>query len=565
MDSLVSTEWLEDELGAPDLRIVDATFFLPDRQVAIRGPNMSRRISPARSSSTSPRSPISTIRCRTCCRDETKFASRMQTLGIGDGNRIVVYDNSPLHTAARAWWMLKAFGAHHVAILDGGLQKWMAEGRPFEIGRDLHRHGHFTARLDANDVADKAQVLAVLDAGDHEIVDARAGAALRRRGGGAAPRPRLGPYARLAQPAAVGAVQPRSQLQARARRCRRSSTRPASILRSRWSPPAARASPPRRCCSPPICSARRTCASMTAAGPNGAPIPTRPRRPGAGMSRTTRGEARDAARRGRPPRANGRARRRIVNPPVWRASTMLFDSVAAMEAANPPRDGTLHYGRNGAPDPLGAGRGADRARAGRGGDEALSDRRGRLAAALLTVLSTRATSCSMVDSVYGPTRAFCETMLKRFGRRDALLRSDGRRRHRRADRRDAPARSSSKAPAPTPSRCRTCRRSARRRRRAASSTLIDNTWATPLFFPAIAAGCDLSILACTKYIGGHADLMLGSVTATESWCRRGSTGPAGCSAMPLARRCLAGAARPAHARRAAAAARGERRSRSRTG
>ena len=120
---------------------------------------------------------------------EEKFASRMQTLGIGDGNRIVVYDNSPLHTAARAWWMLKAFGAHYVAILDGGLQKWMAEGRPFEIGRDLHRHGHFTARLDPNEVADKAQVLGVLESGDHAIVDARPAA--RFAGEGPEPRPGL--------------------------------------------------------------------------------------------------------------------------------------------------------------------------------------------------------------------------------------------------------------------------------------------------------------------------------------------------------------------------------------
>ena len=58
----------------------------------------------------------------------------MQSLGLGDGNRFVVYDNSPLHSAARAWWMLRIFGAHHVAILDGGLQKWKAEGRPLESG-----------------------------------------------------------------------------------------------------------------------------------------------------------------------------------------------------------------------------------------------------------------------------------------------------------------------------------------------------------------------------------------------------------------------------------------------
>jgi thiosulfate/3-mercaptopyruvate sulfurtransferase len=89
---------------------------------------------------------------------EHKFASRMQTLGLGDGQRFVVYDNSPLHSSARGWWMLRTFGAHYVAILDGGLQKWKAEGRPVEGGKPQVRHAHFTASLDGNAVADKAFV-----------------------------------------------------------------------------------------------------------------------------------------------------------------------------------------------------------------------------------------------------------------------------------------------------------------------------------------------------------------------------------------------------------------------
>ena len=66
-----------------------------------------------------------------------KFASRMQALGLGDGSRIVVYDNSPLHTSARMWWMLDVFGAHDVAILDGGFAKWQAEGRAIQIWATL--------------------------------------------------------------------------------------------------------------------------------------------------------------------------------------------------------------------------------------------------------------------------------------------------------------------------------------------------------------------------------------------------------------------------------------------
>ena len=96
------------------------------------------------------------------------------------------------------------------------------------------------------------------------------------------------------------------------------------------------------------------------------------------------------------------------------------------------------------------------------------------------------------------------------------------------------------------------------------ATLIDNTWATPLFFPAIAAGVDLSILACTKYIGGHADLMLGSVTADADWYAQLEQTQLGPRPGRQPRRCLARRAGPA-GRMACACASKETRSRSRTG
>jgi thiosulfate/3-mercaptopyruvate sulfurtransferase len=104
---------------------------------------------------------------------EHKFASRMQSLGLGDGNRFIVYDNSPLHSSARAWWMLKIFGAHYVAILDGGLQKWKAEGRPLDAGKPAVRHGHFTASVDQSAVADRDYVSSLVHSSEHELVDAR--------------------------------------------------------------------------------------------------------------------------------------------------------------------------------------------------------------------------------------------------------------------------------------------------------------------------------------------------------------------------------------------------------
>jgi thiosulfate/3-mercaptopyruvate sulfurtransferase len=186
MDSLVSPQWLEAQLGAPDLRVIDATFFLPDSGRDARAEYEAEHIPGAVyfdiAEIADSANPLPHM-----LPPEAKFASRMQSLGLGDGNRFVVYDNSPLHTAARAWWMLRVFGAHYVSILDGGLPKWKAEGRPLASGREQHRHGHFTAFLDRAAVADKEAVSGLLGSGGHELVDARPAA--RFAGEDAEPRP----------------------------------------------------------------------------------------------------------------------------------------------------------------------------------------------------------------------------------------------------------------------------------------------------------------------------------------------------------------------------------------
>jgi thiosulfate/3-mercaptopyruvate sulfurtransferase len=100
----------------------------------------------------------------------------MQSLGLGDGSRIVLYDDSPWHTAARAWWMLRTFGAHDVAILDGGLAKWRAEGRETASGKETLRHRHFTVWADHKGVRTLDQMKANLASGDEQVVDARSAA-----------------------------------------------------------------------------------------------------------------------------------------------------------------------------------------------------------------------------------------------------------------------------------------------------------------------------------------------------------------------------------------------------
>ena len=188
MEPLVSTEWLAAELGAPDLRVIDASMFLASQGRDARAEYEAEHIPGAvfldlddvvDSDNPAPH----------MLPPEHKFASRMQSLGLGDGSRFVVYDNSPLHSSARAWWMLKTFGAHYAAILDGGMQKWKAEGRPVESGRPHVRHAHFTPLFDGRQVADKTFVRSLLDAGTHELVDARS--AGRFTGQEGEPRPGL--------------------------------------------------------------------------------------------------------------------------------------------------------------------------------------------------------------------------------------------------------------------------------------------------------------------------------------------------------------------------------------
>ncbi|HEX8623330.1 MAG TPA: 3-mercaptopyruvate sulfurtransferase [Allosphingosinicella sp.] len=187
MDSLVTTDWLERELGAADLKVIDATLFLPGDSRDARAEYEAEHIPGAvfldieDVSDTASGLPH-------MMPPEARFASRMASLGLRDGQRFVVYDNSPLHSAARGWWMLRSFGAHYVAVLDGGLQKWKAEGRPLESGRPPVRHGHFSPSLDRRAVVDKAWVAALAGAGSHEIVDARGAG----RFTGEEPEPRAG-------------------------------------------------------------------------------------------------------------------------------------------------------------------------------------------------------------------------------------------------------------------------------------------------------------------------------------------------------------------------------------
>lgn len=188
MDSLVTTEWLANEMGASDLRIVDASWHMPASGRNGLEDYLAGHIPGAvfmdLADLVDTNAPVDNT-----LPPPEKFASRMQSLGLGDGSRIVIYDDSPVKTAARAWFMLKLFGAHDVAILDGGIAKWKAEGRPLAEGRETLRHRHFTAWQDDGKVRSKGDMLANVSSGAEQVLDARGAA--RFTGEEADPRPHI--------------------------------------------------------------------------------------------------------------------------------------------------------------------------------------------------------------------------------------------------------------------------------------------------------------------------------------------------------------------------------------
>src|SRR3954447_21753879 len=210
-------------------------------------------------------------------------------------------------------------------------------------------------------------------------------------------------------------------------------------------------------------------------------------------------------------------RRRLVNPPIERASTILFDSVAELERSAPGL-GKYSYGLQGTATHWALSEALTELEPGAAGTALYPSGLAAVSAALTAVLAS-GDELLVTDSAYGPTRKFCDTILKRFGvttryydpligggvrelfgdkTRAILLESPG---SLTMEVQDVPA---------------ICAAASER----GIVTLIDNTWASPLLFPALPAGVDISILALSKYVGGHSDVMLGSATANAAHFQR---------------------------------------------
>jgi cystathionine beta-lyase len=203
----------------------------------------------------------------------------------------------------------------------------------------------------------------------------------------------------------------------------------------------------------------------------------------------------------------------IVNPPVHRASTILFEDCAALKAgAGRNADGEFHYGRRGTPTQWALAEALTELEPGAEGTMLFPSGVAAIASALLSVLKS-GDELLMVDSVYEPTRAFCRQVLAPMGIStrfyDPLIGAGiadliG----------ETTAAIFLESPGSLTFEVQDIPAIVAAAKARGIATLLDNTWATSLFFPAIAAGIDLAILSCTKYIVGHSDAMLGSVTAT---------------------------------------------------
>lgn len=187
-EALVSTEWLADNLGAPDLRVVDASYYLPGEGLDPRHEFEAQHI------------PGAVFFDIDAIKDPATdlphmvppphiFSSKVRKLGLGDGLRLVIYDQRGLFSAPRAWWTFRYFGHEEVAVLDGGLPKWLNEGRPVEDGPAGPEERHFTPRVNSMLLRDRGQVLDNLGRQGEQLLDARS--AGRFEGRDAEPRPGL--------------------------------------------------------------------------------------------------------------------------------------------------------------------------------------------------------------------------------------------------------------------------------------------------------------------------------------------------------------------------------------
>ena len=215
---IVETDWLAARLDAPDLVVLDGSLQLPTAKRNAREEYKAAHIPGAYffdiDAISDKSNPLPHM-----LPSPVQFSSMMRKMGIGDGTRVIAYDSEGLYSAARVWWMFRTMGHEDVAVLNGGLKKWKAEGRPLEdLEPPTRTPRHFTARFNASLVRDRDDVKALIGHPKIQIVDARAaerfeGKAIEPRPGlrsGHIPSARSLPFGRLLQ--TDGTLKPAAEL-----------------------------------------------------------------------------------------------------------------------------------------------------------------------------------------------------------------------------------------------------------------------------------------------------------------------------------------------------------------
>lgn len=185
--TLVSTAWLAAHLKDPDLRVLDASWHMPDTGRDAKAEFAREHIPGARffdiDEIADQRSPLPHM-----APPVEKFMSRLRAMGVGDGHQVVVYDSTGVFSAPRVWWTFRLMGQRDIAVLDGGLPKWRAEGRPVTDAPAQIKDRHMTVQRQGQRVVDVTEVARASKLGTHTIIDARA----HERFMGEAPEPRAG-------------------------------------------------------------------------------------------------------------------------------------------------------------------------------------------------------------------------------------------------------------------------------------------------------------------------------------------------------------------------------------
>ena len=187
LQTLVSTEWLASNLDAGDLKILDASWYMPAEQRDCLSEYKECHV-PGAQFFDIDRIADTSIDLPHMVPSDSLFAESVSALGIGDDDRVVVYDTSGLFSAARVWWLFRLMDKTEVAVLEGGLPKWLEEGRDVEAGMPRVETSRLSVDRQADMLKSIEQVDAALKSESHQVVDARPASRFK----GEAPEPRAG-------------------------------------------------------------------------------------------------------------------------------------------------------------------------------------------------------------------------------------------------------------------------------------------------------------------------------------------------------------------------------------